>query len=155
VPGVWIGFHSSRTNPRLYEKVVQLTRLLQVTNAPQKIVRVEVREKLPQIPDLRQTFYHKDLTALYVPGNKSKSGTVAVVAEAVTEDSITRLKDAGVDVTPIPLSEGLAQGMNAVVLWGEQHGGAKGRESVVRPLSTFFFSLPVVLKMARLGADAP
>ena len=149
VPGTWIGFHSSRTDPALYDSVQRLLRALEVhgRSVPRKVVEVEVKKEIPGLPDLQNTFYHKDLTCLYVPGTAShhssrgsrrsgeKSGegsgsTVALVRDAVTPESIARLEAAGVDVTPIPLDEGLAQGLNSVLLWGEGHGGAQGTSSV-------------------------
>ena len=44
---------------------------------------------------------------------------MTVLTAAVTAESTERLRAAGVDVTPIPLQEGLAQGLNSVLLWGE------------------------------------
>jgi hypothetical protein len=129
--GVWIGFHSSRTDPDLYNKVLKCMTAFEIANRPSKIVEVTVREEIEGIPNLRQTFYHKDLTALYVPGAVAEgNGTVAVIVDAVTSESLERLKDAKVDVTPIPLEEGLQQGLNSVLLWGQSHGGAPGTQSV-------------------------
>jgi hypothetical protein len=137
VPGTWIGFHSSRTDPALYESVQRLLRSLEISegsgssppsggSAPRRIVEVEVKKEIPGLPDLQNTFYHKDLTCLYIPGSLGGAaaagglgGTVALVTDAVTAESTERLRAAGVDVTPIPLQEGLAQGLNSVLLWGE------------------------------------
>ena len=89
-------------------------------------MEVEVKKEIPGLPDLQNTFYHKDLTCLYIPGSLGGAaaagdlgGTVALVTDAVTAESTERLRAAGVDVTPIPLQEGLAQGLNSVLLWGE------------------------------------
>lgn len=129
--GVWIGFHSSRTDPGLYNKVLRVMTSLEIANRPDKIVEVTVREAIDGIPDLRQTFYHKDLTCLYVPGTLAAGNdTVAIIADAITPDSLARLEEAKVDVTPIPLEEGLNQGLNSVLLWGQKHGGASGTKSV-------------------------
>eukprot|EP00457_Paulinella_chromatophora_P005788 gb/GEZN01005805.1/.p1 GENE.gb/GEZN01005805.1/~~gb/GEZN01005805.1/.p1 ORF type:complete len:502 (-),score=46.72 gb/GEZN01005805.1/:181-1686(-) len=130
--GLWIGVRSSRTDPELYSKVVDLTEALKVSGRPKEIVEVEVKQSMPGFADLRNTFYHKDLMALYIPGplaNPSLS-TVAIATEAVTKGSLARLKRYDVDVTPIPTAEALAQGLNCVLLWGEKHGGVKGTHSI-------------------------
>ena len=130
-PGTWIGFHSSRTDPKLYDAVQRLLRALDIDKGPREIVKVEVKKEIPEIPDLQNTFYHKDLTCLYVPGPVNEaSSTVALIEDAVTPESIQRLKDAGVHITPIPMEEGLQQGLNSVLLWGQQHGGAPGTKSI-------------------------
>eukprot|EP00746_Dinoflagellata_sp_MGD_P066983 gnl/MRDRNA2_/MRDRNA2_27678_c0_seq1.p1 gnl/MRDRNA2_/MRDRNA2_27678_c0~~gnl/MRDRNA2_/MRDRNA2_27678_c0_seq1.p1 ORF type:complete len:491 (-),score=75.21 gnl/MRDRNA2_/MRDRNA2_27678_c0_seq1:171-1643(-) len=129
--GVWIGFHSSRTDPGLYNKVLRCMTALECPQRPSKIVEVTVREEIDGIPNLRHTFYHKDLTALFVPGTSAeRNDTVALITDCVTPESLVRLKEAEVDVTPIPLEEGLMQGLNSVLLWGQSHGGAPGTKSV-------------------------
>jgi len=129
--GTWIGFHSSRTDPDLYNKVLRCMAALECPNRPKEVVEVTVREEIEGIPDLRQTFYHKDLTALYVPGPLTEhNDTVALIVDAVTPDSLVRLEEAKVNVTPIPIEEGLQQGLNSVLLWGQPHGGPPGTKSV-------------------------
>lgn len=93
---------------------------------------MKVKDQIDGISDLKRTFYHKDLTAAFIPGVGGKEkGTVAILQDAVTEESIAQLVQQGVRVTSIPLEEGLRQGMNAVVLWGHKHGGSQFTESIV------------------------
>jgi len=132
VAGTWIGFHSSRTDPKLYSSVQRLLRALDIAHGPRRVIEVEVKKEIPGLPDLQNTFYHKDLTCLYVPGGRAGAApsTVALIADAVTPESVERLRAAGVDVTAIPLEEGLQQGLNSVLLWGEEHGGLRGTTSL-------------------------
>ena len=37
------------------------------TEMPANAIEVEVKKEIPGLPDLQNTFYHKDLTCLYVP----------------------------------------------------------------------------------------
>lgn len=143
--GKVIGNVSSRSTAASYDKVFEAGELLGIENFPKKedLIKLKVKDQTLRqsseshegglgLSDKDQTFletkledlfYHGDLCILPLPDR-------VLLVEGVFEDaSIQSLRDAGISIEFIPMSEGLNFAMNSILI--DERRGGESRRAVI------------------------